>query len=205
MAGFDIRLLPPQGIVAVKIIIWLLALWPFLALTHGVLTQRLGPNPVETLTRDTGWWTFVLICVTLSVTPLRKTLKWPWLARLRRLLGLFAFFYACLHFTTWLWFDHFFDLVSLLKDVVKRPFITVGFLAFVMLIPLALTSSNAMVRRLGGKRWQNLHRLVYVIAPLGVLHFWWHKAGKNDLADPVMFALLVLLLLLARVWWRWRN
>lgn len=202
---FDIKVLPAQGIITVKIIVWLLALWPFLALVYGVLTQQLGPNPVETLTRNTGWWTLVLLCVTLSVTPLRKTLKWPWLIRLRRLLGLFAFFYACLHFTTWLWFDHFFDLLSLLNDVVKRPFITVGFVAFVMLVPLALTSSNAMVRRLGGKRWQYLHRLVYLILPLGVLHFWWHKAGKNDFTEPIVFTLIVVLLLAIRVWWRWRT
>jgi sulfoxide reductase heme-binding subunit YedZ len=118
------------------------------------------------------------------------------------MLGLFAFFYVTLHFTTFLWFDHFFDLNEMLKDVVKRPFITVGFFAFVLLIPLAATSTNSMVRRLGGKRWQWLHRAVYLIAPLGILHFWWMKAGKHDFAEPILFGAIVSLLLLMRVYWQ---
>jgi sulfoxide reductase heme-binding subunit YedZ len=115
--------------------------------------------------------------------------------------GLFAFFYASLHFTTFLWFDHFFDLAEMWKDVLKRPFITVGFGAFLLLIPLAATSTNAMVRRLGGKRWQALHRLVYLVAPLGILHFWWMKAGKHDFAQPILFGTIVAVLLAMRVYW----
>jgi sulfoxide reductase heme-binding subunit YedZ len=118
------------------------------------------------------------------------------------MLGLFAFFYVTLHFTTFLWFDHFFDFDEMLKDVVKRPFITVGFTAFMLLIPLAVTSTNSMVRRLGGKRWQWLHRAIYLVAPLGILHFWWMKAGKNDFAEPILFGAIVALLLLMRVYWR---
>jgi methionine sulfoxide reductase heme-binding subunit len=114
---------------------------------------------------------------------------------------LFAFFYVALHFTTFLWFDHFFDVDEMLKDVVKRPFITVGFTAFMLLIPLAVTSTNGMVRRLGGKRWQWLHRAIYLIAPLGILHFWWMKAGKHDFAQPILFGSIVALLLLSRVYW----
>ena len=126
---------------------------------------------------------------------------WNWLLKLRRMLGLYAFFYALLHFTTFLWFDHFFDVQEMLRDVVKRPFITVGFTAFVLLVPLAVTSTNGMVRRLGGKRWQMLHKLVYVIAPLGILHFWWMRAGKHDFNKPIVFGLIVLVLLGIRVWW----
>jgi methionine sulfoxide reductase heme-binding subunit len=116
-----------------------------------------------------------------------------------------VFFYALLHFTAFVWFDHFFDVAAMWRDVLKRPFITVGFIAFVLLIPLALTSTNAMVKRLGGKRWQWLHRLIYVIAPLGVLHFWWMKAGKNDFAEPALFAAIVALLLGFRLYWSRRK
>jgi sulfoxide reductase heme-binding subunit YedZ len=117
------------------------------------------------------------------------------------MLGLYAFFYAFLHFMTFLWFDHFFDLAEMWKDVLKRPFITVGFIAFVLLLPLAATSTNAMVRRLGGKRWIALHRLIYVIAPLGILHFWWMKAGKHDFAQPILFGVIIALLLGVRLYW----
>lgn len=201
--AFDIRLLNPRAILAVKAAIWVLALIPFARLVVGVFANTLGANPIETITRTTGWYTLVLLCVTLGVTPLRRFTGWPWLIRMRRTLGLFTFFYAVLHFTTWIWFDHFFEVGELLKDVVKRPFITVGFTAFVLLIPLALTSTNAMVRRLGGKRWQTLHRAVYLIAPLGVLHFWWMRAGKNNTDDPASFALIVLILLGTRLWWKY--
>jgi len=122
---------------------------------------------------------------------------------MRRMLGLYGFFYATLHFLTFLWFDHFFDVQEMWKDVLKRPFITVGFIAFVALVPLALTSTNGMIKRLGGKRWQLLHKLVYVIAPIGVLHYYWMKSGKHDLTQPLVFAALVTTLLLARVWWHW--
>ena len=162
-------------------------------------------EPLEFLTRGTGDWTLYFLCITLAVTPLRRFTGWNWVVRLRRMLGLFAFFYALLHFTCFFWFDHFFDIAAMLKDVVKRPFITVGFIAFVLLIPLAATSTNAMVRRLGGKRWQWLHRLIYLIAPLGILHFWWMKAGKNDFQEPIIVGLIVALLLGLRVYWRYAK
>ena len=119
------------------------------------------------------------------------------------MLGVYTFFYAFLHFMTFLWFDHFFDVAEMWKDVIKRPFITVGFIAFVLLIPLAVTSTNGMIKRLGGKRWQWLHKLIYLIAPLGVLHYFWMKAGKHDFSQPVLFGLIVAALLMIRLWWRW--
>ncbi|MGH8808323.1 MAG: protein-methionine-sulfoxide reductase heme-binding subunit MsrQ, partial [Noviherbaspirillum sp.] len=186
----------------IKAALFALALLPFARLVLFAFTDRLGANPIEFITRSTGDWTLYFLCLTLSITPLRRYTKWNWLIKLRRMLGLFAFFYATLHFITFLWFDHFFDLNEMLKDVVKRPFITVGFTAFVLLIPLAITSTNGMVRRLGGKRWQWLHRAIYLIAPLGILHFWWMKAGKNDFAEPILFGTIVALLLLMRVYWR---
>ncbi|MES2538160.1 MAG: protein-methionine-sulfoxide reductase heme-binding subunit MsrQ [Pseudomonadota bacterium] len=185
-----------------KAILFIAALLPFARLVLFTFTDQLGANPVEFITRNTGDWTLYFLCITLAVTPLRRLSKWNWLIRLRRMLGLFAFFYAALHFTTFLWFDHFFDVSAMFKDVIKRPFITVGFIAFVLLIPLAITSTNAMVRRLGGKRWQWLHRAIYVIAPLGILHFWWMKAGKNDFAQPILFGSIVAILLLMRAYWR---
>jgi methionine sulfoxide reductase heme-binding subunit len=191
----------PKQLSALKIGVFVAALLPFARLALFAFTDRLGANPIEFITRNTGDWTLYFLCITLAVTPLRRFSKWNWLVKLRRMLGLFAFFYATLHFTTFLWFDHFFDLDEMLKDVVKRPFITVGFIAFLLLLPLAVTSTNGMVRRLGGKRWQWLHRLLYLIAPLGILHFWWMKAGKHDFAQPILFGTIVFLLLGMRVWW----
>ena len=186
---------------AIKTVLFAAALVPFGRLVLFAFLDRLGANPIEFITRSSGDWTLYFLCFTLAVTPLRRLLNWHWLLKLRRMLGLFAFFYAALHFTTFLWFDHFFDIDEMLKDVVKRPFITVGFAAFVLLIPLALTSTNRMVRRLGGKRWQWLHRLIYLIAPLAILHFWWMKAGKHDFAQPIVFGAIVAALLLVRVYW----
>lgn len=191
-----------RQVAALKATLFLLALLPFARLVLFTLTDQLGANPVEFITRNTGDWTLYFLCITLSVTPLRRLTGWNWLVRLRRMIGLFAFFYAALHFTTFLWFDHFFDLQEMWKDVVKRPFITVGFIAFVMLIPLAATSTNGMVRRLGGKRWQWLHRAIYLIAPLGILHYWWMKAGKQDFGQPILFGTIVGVLLLVRLYWR---
>ncbi|WP_151449207.1 sulfite oxidase heme-binding subunit YedZ [Lacisediminimonas profundi] len=195
----------PGQLKAIKGVLFAAALLPFLRLVVFTLTDRLGANPIEFITRNTGDWTLYFLCITLAVTPLRRLTNWPWLIRLRRMLGLYAFFYACLHFLTFLWFDHFFDLQEMWKDVIKRPFITVGFIAFLLLIPLAVTSSNGMVRRLGGKRWQLLHRLVYLIAGLGILHYFWMKAGKNDFAQPILLGSIVLALLLFRLWWAWSQ
>ncbi len=190
-----------KQITSIKAVLFAAALIPFMRLALFAFTDRLGANPIEFITRNTGDWTLYFLCLTLAVTPLRRLSKWNWLIKLRRMLGLFAFFYASLHFITFLWFDHFFDLDEMLKDVVKRPFITVGFTAFVLLIPLAVTSTNGMVKRLGGKRWQWLHRLVYLIASLAILHFWWMKAGKHDFAQPILLGSIVMVLLLARVYW----
>lgn len=188
-----------------KGVLFVAACMPFLRLVIFTITDQLGANPVEFITRNTGDWTLYFLCITLAVTPLRRLTGWNWLVRLRRMLGLFAFFYVSLHFLTFLWFDHFFDVEAMLKDVVKRPFITVGFGAFVLLIPLAATSTNAMIKRLGGKRWQVLHRLIYLIAPLGILHYWWMKAGKNDFSQPILFGLIVAALLLLRLYWRFMQ
>ncbi|OWW21517.1 sulfite oxidase heme-binding subunit YedZ [Noviherbaspirillum denitrificans] len=194
-------MITPRQISLAKAALFAASLLPFARLVLFAFTDRLGANPIEFITRNTGDWTLYFLCLTLSITPLRKLTGQHWLIRLRRMLGLFAFFYAALHFTTFLWFDHFFDVDEMLKDVVKRPFITVGFSAFVLLVPLAVTSTNGMVKRLGGKRWQLLHRLVYLIAALGILHFWWMKAGKNDFAQPILFGSIVAVLLLMRLWW----
>ena len=184
----------------IKAALFVLALLPFLRMAY-LVAQGVPVEPLEFLTRGTGDWTLYFLCITLTVTPLRRLTGWNWVIKLRRMFGLFAFFYVVLHFTCFLWFDHFFDVAEMLKDVVKRPFITVGFIAFVLLIPLAATSTNAMIRRLGGKRWQQLHRLIYVIAPLGILHFWWMKAGKNDFQEPIIFGVIVAVLLGLRVYW----
>jgi len=157
----------------------------------------LGANPIEYITHSTGWWALTFLMITLAVTPLRRLFSQPWLLRLRRMFGLYAFFYASLHSVTYIWLDQFFDVSEIVKDVIKRPFITFGFAAFVLLIPLAATSTNAMVKRLGARRWQWLHRLVYPVAALGVIHFWW--LVKLDVNEPLLFALVLAGLLVARL------
>ncbi len=185
-----------RQLFAGKLAVFIACLAPFAWLAWRAMTDALGANPVEAVTRSTGWWTLTLLCVTLAVTPLRRATGAHWLVRLRRMLGLYAFFYACLHFTTYIWLDVWFDLAAVAKDIVKRPFITVGFSAFVLLVPLAATSTNAMQRRLG-RNWRRLHRLVYVIAVLGVLHFWW--LVKRDITEPALFGLVVAALFCARL------
>jgi sulfoxide reductase heme-binding subunit YedZ len=191
----------PRQLTAIKAAVFLLALVPVAKMAYLTISGQLV-EPLEHITRGTGDWVLYFLCLTLAVTPLRRFTGWNWLVKLRREIGLFAFFYAFLHFMTFLWFDHFFDVAELWKDVVKRPFITVGFIAFVLLIPLAVTSTNGMIRRLGGKRWQWLHRLIYLIAPLGILHFWWMKAGKNDFQEPIIFGAIVAVLLGLRIYWK---
>jgi sulfoxide reductase heme-binding subunit YedZ len=188
-----------------KLVVFVIAALPFLRLVYAVAQDNLGANPLEFITRNTGDWTLYFLCITLAVTPLRKLLSWHWLIRLRRMLGLYSFFYASLHFLTFLWFDHFFDISDMWRDIIKRPFITVGFIAFILLLPLAITSNNAMIRRLGGKQWQLLHRLIYLIVPLGVLHYFWMKAGKNLLLQPLIFAVIVGGLLSVRLYWRLQS
>jgi sulfoxide reductase heme-binding subunit YedZ len=183
-----------------KAVIFVLALVPLARMVYLTLTGQLV-EPLEFITRGTGDWTLYFLCITLAVTPLRRLSKWNWLIKLRRMLGLYVFFYGFLHFMTFLWFDHFFDVAEMWKDVLKRPFITVGFIAFVLLVPLAVTSNNRMIKLLGGKRWQWLHRLVYLIAPLAILHFWWMKAGKHNFTQPIIFGVIVGVLLALRVYW----
>ena len=190
----------PQQLTTIKVLLFVLALVPLALLVYKTVAG-VFVEPLEAITRGTGDWVLYLLCLTLAVTPLRRLTGWNWLVRLRRMIGLCAFFYAFVHFLAFLWFDHFFDVAAMWKDVVKRPFITVGFAAFVLLIPLAVTSTNGMIKRLGGKRWQWLHRLIYLVAPLGILHFWWMKAGKNNFTEPIIFGLIVLALLGARVFW----
>ena len=189
----------------VKAVAFVLASVPFLLLAlRGWNSWRgqslnLGANPIEFITRNLGEWTLIFLMITLTVTPLRRLSGWQWLIKLRRMLGLFAFFYAALHFVTYIWLDQFFDLQDIVKDVIKRPFITVGFAAFLCLIPLAVTSTNAMVKRLGGKRWQALHRLVYAVAILGVVHYWW--LVKKDIREPLLYAAILAVLLGIRIYW----
>ena len=190
----------PKQLSLIKGAVFSAALLPFLWGLQLVLRQ-VPVDPLEYITHETGDWALYLLCITLAITPLRRLSGWNWLVKLRRMLGLFTFFYALLHFIAFLWFDHFFDVAAMLRDVAKRPFILVGFTAFVLLIPLAVTSTNVMIKRLGGKRWQWLHRLIYLVAPLAVLHFWWMKAAKNNLAQPMLFAAIVALLLALRLYW----
>jgi len=182
--------------------LFLLSLLPLARTVWLGIDGRLGANPIETITRASGDWTLYFLCFTLAVTPLRRLTGQTWLLKLRRMLGLFCFFYASLHFVCFLWFDHFFDLAEMWKDVKKRPFITVGFIAFVLLLPLAATSTHAMQRRLG-RRWAQLHRLIYGIALLALVHFWWMRAGKNNFGEPIVFAAIIAVLLGLRILFRW--
>jgi sulfoxide reductase heme-binding subunit YedZ len=180
-----------------KVGVFLLSLVPVGALVWRALHNGLGANPVEFIQLATGDWTLRFLVFTLSITPLRKLSKLPDLIRFRRMLGLFAFFYVCLHFLTYLGPDQSFDLAAMWKDVYKRPFITVGFLGFVLLVPLALTSTAGWIRRLGGKRWQMLHRLIYLAAVAGVIHYYWKV--KSDVRLPLLYAAIVGILLLWRL------
>jgi len=182
-----------------KPVVFLLCLLPFVWLFYGAVTNNLGANPAEYLIRSTGDWTLRFLCIVLAVTPLRVLTSTPQLARLRRMLGLFVYFYVVLHLLSYSWFDMGFDVPDIAKDIAKRPFILVGFSAFVLLTPLAATSFNRAIKALGGKRWQLLHRLVYPIAGLGLLHFFWMRAGKNNFGEVVVYAAIVLLLLGWRV------
>jgi len=180
-----------------KVPIFILCLVPLGVLVWRALTGNLGPNQVETLQHTTGDWTLRFLVITLCITPLRKLLKLSDLIRFRRMLGLFAFFYACLHFLTYLGPDQSFDLAAMWKDVAKRPFITVGFTAFILLIPLALTSTAGWIRRLGGRRWQMLHRLIYISAICGVIHYYW--LVKSAVLRPLTYGAIVAILLLWRM------
>ena len=182
-----------------KPVLWLLCLMPFAWLVWGAGNDALGANPAEYLIRATGDWTLRLLCVTLAMTPLRVTLGFPELAKFRRMFGLFTYFYVMLHLLCYSWLDMGFEWADIAADIAKRPFILVGFTAFVLLTPLALTSFNRAIRWLGAKRWQWLHRLVYVVAVLAVLHFFWMRAGKSNFAEVFVYASVLLVLLLFRM------
>jgi len=193
----------PRLFARLKTTLFLLCLVPLLSLVYGLLGDSLGANPIEALSRGLGDWTLRFLLITLLVTPLRRFTGLNWLPRLRRMLGLYTFFYALLHFMSYVWLDQFFDWAAIGKDIVKRPFITVGFASFLLLIPLAATSTNAMIKRLGGQRWRALHRSIYLIAGLAVLHYWWMV--KKDITQPAIYAAVLALLLGLRVYWAVRR
>jgi methionine sulfoxide reductase heme-binding subunit len=188
---------------AAKPLLFVLALLPFAALLHGALTDALGPNPAEALMRGTGDWVLSFLCLTLAVTPLRQWTGWTALARLRRMLGLFSFFYAVLHFLCYAWLDMGFDAAAIARDIPKRPFVLVGTLALLLMAALAATSFNRAIKALGAARWRQLHRLVHAIVLLGLLHFFWMRSAKNNFAEVVLYATIVSLLLGWRAWAAW--
>ncbi|MBN9410223.1 MAG: sulfoxide reductase heme-binding subunit YedZ [Burkholderiales bacterium] len=190
---------------AAKPLVFVLALLPFGWLLWGAVAGALGANPAEALIRSTGEWALRFLCIGLAVTPLRVMLRLPTLQRLRRMLGLFAYFYVVLHFVAYAWLDMGFYLDEIVRDIPKRPFILVGFAALVLLTLLAATSFDRAVRWLGAARWQALHRLVYAATLLGLLHFFWMRASKNNLGEVGIYAAVIVLLLGWRVWHRWSG
>src|SRR5574343_1014495 len=187
-----------RQLLAIKSALFVLSLLPAVRLIWAAWQNDFGPNPVEFVQRWTGTWTFNFLLITLCVSPLRAKLGWHWLIRLRRHLGLFCFFYASLHFLSFIGFDHSFELDSLAQDILKRPFVTVGFAAFLLLVPLAATSNQWAIRRLGGRRWQELHRSIYLIGILGTLHYLW-LVKASALIWPLVYGLALGLLLAWRI------
>ena len=190
---------------AAKVVLFLLCLLPLGWYVFGAFTERLGANPAETLIRGLGDWALRLLWITLAVTPLRTWTNQPALARFRRMLGLFAFFYASLHLLAYGWLDKGLDLADILRDIAKRPFILMGFTAWLLLVPLAATSFNRAIKALGAPRWQALHKLVYAIAIVGLMHFIWMRAGKNNFAEPLVYGSILAVLLGWRAWRRLRR
>lgn len=185
-------------LVVLKIGVFLLCLIPIGLLVYHAVTNNLGPNPVEAVTKSTGIWSLNFLWITLAITPLRKLCHLPILIRLRRMLGLFAFFYVCIHFIVWFGADHQFDFSEMLTDIKKRPFILVGFTAFMLLLPLAMTSWNKAIKWMGGKNWQRLHYLIYLIAVLGATHFYWIKSAKNNTNEPYLYMIILIVLFALR-------
>ena len=181
-----------------KPIVFVAALGPLAYLGWGAWAHALGPNPIETITRETGVWTLRFLLLTLTATPLRRWTGWNDAIKFRRMLGLFAFFYGSLHLVTYVWLDQFFDVAAIIKDIYKRPFITAGVTAYTLMLPLALTSTAGMIRRLGGKTWRRLHRLAYGSAVVGVVHYWW--LVKADIRPPRNYAIILGVLFASRVW-----
>jgi methionine sulfoxide reductase heme-binding subunit len=199
---------PPEKFVRLlKVLVFLVCLGPAFVLTWKGFHSQLGANPIDVITRSTGRWTLTFLLITLAVTPLRRIATLPWLVRFRRMLGLFAFFYGSLHLMTYVWLDKFFDVHEMLHDIAKRRFITAGMTAWALMLPLALTSTAGWIRRLGGKRWRILHRLIYLSAAAGVVHFIW--LVKADLRRPFTYGAVLLALLAFRlIFWalsRWRT
>jgi sulfoxide reductase heme-binding subunit YedZ len=188
---------------AAKPLVFALCLLPFAFLLYGAFVdpESLGSNPAETVIRNTGDWTLRFLCITLAVTPLRQITKLAALARFRRMLGLFSFFYGVLHFLAYSWLDMGLDLEAITADIPKRPFALVGFLALLLMVPLAATSFNRAIKALGAKRWQTLHKLVYAVILLGLLHFFWMRAAKNNFAEVAIYAAVIAVLL----GWRLKN
>ncbi len=180
---------------AAKPLVFGVCLLPFAWLLYAAITNQLGANPAEALVRSTGDWTLRFLCIVLAVTPLRVITKTPTLARFRRMLGLYVYFYVLVHLLSYSWFDMGFDVGDIVKDIIKRPFILVGFSAFVLLTPLAATSFNRAIKAMGARRWQLLHKLVYAVAGLGILHFFWMRAGKNNFAEVFVYAAILGVLL----------
>ncbi len=197
---------PPRWLLhpAAKPLLFALCLLPLAWLVYGAAANQLGANPAEALIRSTGDWTLRFLCITLAVTPLRQTTVWHALVRWRRMLGLFSFFYGLLHFLSFAWLDMGLDAAAILADVPKRPFILVGSLALLLMLPLAATSFNRAIKALGPARWQALHRLVYASVLLGLLHFFWMRSGKNDFGEVAIYALVIAGLLGWRLWRRLR-
>ena len=186
---------------AAKPLLFVACLLPFVWLLYAAVMNQLGANPAEALIRATGDWTLRFLCIVLAVTPLRLWTKQPALARFRRMLGLFVFFYAVLHFLAYAWLDMGFDVATIARDIPKRPFALVGFLALLLLVPLAATSFNRAIKALGASRWRALHKSVYAIVLLGLLHFFWMRAAKNNFAEVAVYAMVIAVLL----GWRARN
>ena len=198
MRGLGDALLHP----AAKPLLWLFCMLPMLWLFYAAATDKLGANPAEALSRSTGELTLRFLCMVLAVSPLRVVLGLSALARFRRMLGLFVYAYVCLHLLSYAWFDMGFDPMDMARDIAKRPFILVGFSAFLLLTPLALTSFNRAIKTMGARRWQQLHRAVYLVAGLAILHFFWMRAGKNDFGEVLLYAVILGALLAWRLWRR---
>lgn len=189
---------------AAKPLLFAMGLLPFAWLFHGAWADTLGANPAEALIRATGDWTLRFLCLTLAITPLRQAINVPALARFRRMLGLFTFFYGVLHFLSYSWLDQSFDVEAIAKDIAKRPFILVGTTTLLLMLPLAATSFNRAIKALGAARWQRLHRAVYAAALLALLHFFWMRAAKHNFAEWSVYAIVIGTLLGWRLW-RWRT
>ena len=198
MRGLGDALLHP----AAKPLLWLFCMLPMLWLFYAAATDKLGANPAEALSRSTGELTLRFLCMVLAISPLRVVFGLSALARFRRMLGLFVYAYVCLHLLSYAWFDMGFDPMDMARDIAKRPFILVGFIAFLLLTPLALTSFNRAIKAMGARRWQQLHRAVYLVAGLAILHFFWMRAGKNDFGEVLLYAVILGALLAWRLWRR---